>query len=516
MNSGDRKQAFKSFEVVKHSTLKICNSAGDIIGTGFFVSSEGHFVTCAHVVVDAEGLGKLIANGHVGITECYIGDPNKDDIALLQVIDHKSPLFLHLVDLPEDQTFRCFGFSNEIYKDGAPIEGKIVGLATSTDSTLLNQRVLRLVTEGDSQAIKGGQSGAAVCVYNAKRKQWQAVGILVASEGENGGIALPITNTVRQLIPIDPNILRWKIAKIITSIAAISLICCSVLWLSLLKCSDERLLGFSDRIDALLKTDLIPDLNKAIELAEKFEKECPINLDPLVSKGFVMLKKSNLEGKPNQTDLKLAKNKFLEVLNLEQPESKNHNRAIYGLGMTLSRMKDYAEAVKQLEKIKDNTYLGIKSRYQIGWIYWMDNKFTEAENYLEFIVKNTQDLGIQWNEINSNDEPFTSYRKSLKILIGITGIMWYRNKDNNFQKIYSERYKKYNEIYFYETVLPSERKLYLENLVDKIKASRTNNSESSLAFSFYTSTDDYKNMICKFYEKFDIEKPSKLRSQCKS
>ena len=157
----------QAFEVVKHATLKICNSAGDIIGTGFFVSSEGHFITCAHVVEDAGGIGNLSANGNVGIIECYKGDPNKDDIALLQIIDHKSTIFLPLVDSPEDPTFLCFGFSNETYKDGAPIEGRIVGLATSTDSTLFNQRVLRLVTEGRlSSYQRWAEWRSSVCIQH--------------------------------------------------------------------------------------------------------------------------------------------------------------------------------------------------------------------------------------------------------------------------------------------------------------------------------------------------------------
>jgi tetratricopeptide (TPR) repeat protein len=504
MNSSDRKQAFKAFEVVKHSTLKICNSAGDIIGTGFFVSSEGHFVTCAHVVADAEGLGKLIANGHVGITECYIGDANKDDIALLQVIDHKSPIFLHLVDLPEDQTFRCFGFSNEIYKDGAPIEGKIVGLATSTDSTLLNQRVLRLVTEGDSQAIKGGQSGAAVCVYNAKKKQWQAVGILVASEGSNGGIALPITNTVRQLIPIDPNILRWKIAKIITGIAAISLISCTLLWFSLRKCSDERLLSFSTSIDTLLTTDLI----KASELADKFEKECSSNAESLIAKGFVIRKKGSQSNPKNQTDLELARQKFQEVL--DNPENKNHIIAIYGLGLVFHDMDKYKYAIKELKKIEEEESIKIKVWFRIALSYSALEDFTEAENYLKRIIQNIQNQKIQWNEINSQRDDFKYYQQSLRQLMIINGTLWYKNRENSDKKKYFfDNYKKYNEIFFAETILPKNKKPELDSLVNKIFSSK-----NSDFFAVLVKTDEYKYMLCNFYETYGLEKPNKL--QCKS
>jgi tetratricopeptide (TPR) repeat protein len=507
MNSSDRKQAFKAFEVVKHSTLKICNSAGDIIGTGFFVSSEGHFVTCAHVVADAEGIGKLIANGHVGITECYIGDANKDDIALLQVIDHKSPIFLHLVDLPEEQTFRCFGFSNEIYKDGAPIEGKIVGLATSTDSTLLNQRVLRLVTEGDSQAIKGGQSGAAVCVYNANKKQWQAVGILVASEGENGGIALPITNTVRQLIPTDPNILRWKIAKMMTSIAAISLISCTVLWSSLRKCPDERILGFTTSIDTLLKTDL----SKASELADKFEKECSYNPEPLISQGFVIREKANQTRPRNQMLLEAAKHKFLDALN----QSANQI-ARYGLGITLIEMGDYQKAIDYLQKIKnDDTVdenLKIKVGFEIGYSYWKLKSYKESQFYLDNVAQIIQKQGFQWNEINSKTERFTYYQQSLNILIDISENLWYENQENKIKrKQYYDNYKKYTEIFLGETLFPDKRKLYLDNLVNSIDRSKKNDN----ILDDLRLTDEYQNMLCSFYKTYNYDRPAKLQKYCK-
>jgi hypothetical protein len=504
MNS-TRKQAFKAFEVVKHATLKICNSEGEIIGTGFFVSSEGHFITCAHVVEDAGGIGNLSANGNVGIIECYKGDPNKDDIALLQVIDHKSPIFLPLVDSPEDQTFLCFGFSNETYKDGAPIEGRIVGLATSTDSTLFNQRVLRLVTEGDSQAIKGGQSGASVCVYNAKQRQWLSVGILVASEGMNGGIALPITNAVRQLIPIDPNILRWKIAKIIIGIAAISLISYSVLWTFLRKCPDERLLSFSTSIDTLLKNDL----SKASELADRFEKECSYNLEPLVSQGFVIREKANQSRPRNQTLLEDAKRKFLDVL-----QQSDNQIARYGLGITLVEMRDCA--IKYLQKIKNDENsdenLKLKVGFYIGYSYWKLKNYKESQAYLDDVAQGIQKQGFQWNEINSKTERFTFYQQSLIILIDINENLWQENQESIIKSAqYHDGYKKYTEIFLKETLFPDDRKSYLDNLVNSIDYSKeTNNILNGLRL-----TDEYQNMLCSFYKIYNFDKPAKLQSYCK-
>ena len=44
-----------SWDLVKECTVAISSTDGNVWGTGFFISSEGHLLTCAHVVEDAGG-----------------------------------------------------------------------------------------------------------------------------------------------------------------------------------------------------------------------------------------------------------------------------------------------------------------------------------------------------------------------------------------------------------------------------------------------------------------------------
>jgi len=502
MNINDREQAF---EIVENATLKIFNDSGKIIGTGFYVSSEGHFVTCAHVVEDAGGIKHMKVDGREAIRQCYIGDPTQDDIALLQIINRKSPIFLPLTYSLQDNTFRCFGFSNETYRDGAPIEGKIVAHATSTDSTLANQRVLRLLTEGDSQAIKCGQSGSAACIYNARKKRWEVIGVLVASEGENGGIALQSKAIPRHLIPIDPKVLYWYVAKV--SLVIFTGLCVAVGAFSLLfrNCSDEKLQNFDSQITALLKADI----GKAIELANKFENSCPNDIKPLISHGFVLLEKSK-----NRSDLDLAKSKFLKVLN--QTEYKNNTMAIYGLGLTYRNMQEYEKAIDQFKKIEDDEQLKIDARYNIGYSYSQlnyDYYFKDIEKYLEDVIRNIQKTGIQWNVENSKDNKLYSYHlKSLLLLINSNEKMWYSNrKDISKSQAYIDNYLNYRTILLQEVILPEKRKDYLDQNVSQINSTQ----KQSDSFKYVAKTENYKDMLCNFYKAYNVEKSTQL-GKCKS
>ena len=96
MNSSEQEKAFKK---VENATVKICNAEGKTIGTGFYVSSDGHFVTCAHVVLDAGGLESIRVDGREAIWKRYIGDPSQDDIALLQIISPRNQVFLPLTSV---------------------------------------------------------------------------------------------------------------------------------------------------------------------------------------------------------------------------------------------------------------------------------------------------------------------------------------------------------------------------------------------------------------------------------
>jgi hypothetical protein len=88
-----------SWELVKRCTIAIAAFAappeaiassqdGRIWGTGFFISPDGHLLTCAHVVEDAGGWEQVRVNGQpVGLV--YLGRSTQDDFAILQVSDYQ-------------------------------------------------------------------------------------------------------------------------------------------------------------------------------------------------------------------------------------------------------------------------------------------------------------------------------------------------------------------------------------------------------------------------------------------
>jgi hypothetical protein len=88
--------------------------------------------------------------------------------------------------------------------------------------------------------------------------------------------------------------------------------------------------------------------------------------------------------------------------------------------------------------------------------------------------------------------------------------LWYRNRGDNDKKRYLfDNYRKYNEIFFGETILPKNKKSHLDNLVDKMFSDKNSEISASLI-----KTDEYRYMLCNFYEIHGLEKPVKL--QCNS
>jgi nitroreductase/FMN reductase [NAD(P)H] len=67
-----------SWELVKTCTVVIASSEdGRIWGTGFFISPDGHLLTCAHVVEDAGGWEQVRVNGQP-VRLVYLGDEEKE------------------------------------------------------------------------------------------------------------------------------------------------------------------------------------------------------------------------------------------------------------------------------------------------------------------------------------------------------------------------------------------------------------------------------------------------------
>jgi len=178
----------ESFEAVQQSVVRVKDADGQTWGTGFFISREGHLLTCAHVIKDAGGW-KNVRILDQPVNCLYEGDPERDDFCLLQIEDLQvTPVALGKDFDPGDE-FLSFGFSNEDFY-GAPIRGEITAFARC--GKLGDQKLIRLETFSDAQRIEGGQSGAPALVF--QRGKLRVGGIIVASEDLNGGLAISITS----------------------------------------------------------------------------------------------------------------------------------------------------------------------------------------------------------------------------------------------------------------------------------------------------------------------------------
>jgi S1-C subfamily serine protease len=85
-----------SWHLVRACTVAIATPEGYIQGTGFFISPNGHLLTCAHVVESAGGWEEVRVNGQ-GVELVYLGDRTRDDFAILQLSSYQGqgvPLLL--------------------------------------------------------------------------------------------------------------------------------------------------------------------------------------------------------------------------------------------------------------------------------------------------------------------------------------------------------------------------------------------------------------------------------------
>ncbi|MEH2076973.1 MAG: trypsin-like peptidase domain-containing protein [Nostoc sp.] len=62
-----------SWDLVRACTIAIATPEGNIQGTGFFISTQGHLLTCAHVIESAGGWEEVRVNGQ-RVELVYLGD----------------------------------------------------------------------------------------------------------------------------------------------------------------------------------------------------------------------------------------------------------------------------------------------------------------------------------------------------------------------------------------------------------------------------------------------------------
>jgi Trypsin-like peptidase domain len=323
----------ESFEAVQKSVVRVKDHQGATWGTGFFINKTGHLLTCAHVVEDAGGW-KNVRIQDLPVTCLYEGDPDRDDICLLQVEDYTPPIYAELgTDFDDRDEFLSFGFSNDDFY-GAPIRGRITAFARC--GKLGDQKLIRLETFSDAQRIEGGQSGAPVFVY--KRGKWVAVGLIAASEDLQGGLAIPSNSIQSKLAKIITTNNKKPIAVYAAAGLAIAGLVASSPWIKTLFLDPCHSPQVNQEVETIANSfrDQNPDY-KGIEIeARKLTQRCPY-------KGYYFEAKA-LEKQKNYTQaIKL----FEESLRLQKsPEAK------FGLASNYGFTDQYIKAIEVLSSLE--------------------------------------------------------------------------------------------------------------------------------------------------------------------
>ena len=180
-----------SWDLVKACTMAIATPSGEIRGTGFFISPEGHLLTCSHVVEDSGGPSKVRVNGQA-VDLVYLGDRTYDDFAILQLSSYQgssAPLSLNFQ--PMDR-FLTIGYGRLDFPQGASIDGTITDI--NQQSEFGNLSMLRLRVKANSQQVQGGYSGSPV--FDAETQK--VIGLIAAYDNTEGALALPLQTVLEK------------------------------------------------------------------------------------------------------------------------------------------------------------------------------------------------------------------------------------------------------------------------------------------------------------------------------
>ncbi|MBD2447525.1 AAA-like domain-containing protein [Nostoc sp. FACHB-152] len=180
-----------SWDLVKACTVAIATPEGNIQGTGFFISSTGHLLTCAHVVESVGGWTKVRINGR-RVELIYLGDRTSDDFAILQLPGYQgasAPISLNFQ--PMDR-FLSIGYGRLDFPLGASIDGTITDM--NSQSEFGNLPMLRLRVKANSQQVQGGYSGSPV--FDAETQR--VIGLIAAYDNTEGALALPLSTVLEK------------------------------------------------------------------------------------------------------------------------------------------------------------------------------------------------------------------------------------------------------------------------------------------------------------------------------
>ncbi|MFN6526989.1 AAA-like domain-containing protein [Nostoc sp. ChiSLP03a] len=179
-----------SWDLVRACTVAIASSEGNIQGTGFFISTQGHLLTCAHVVESAGGWEEVRVNGKA-VELVYLGNNTCDDFAILRLPGYQGASVPLAFNFQPMDRFLSIGYGRTDFPQGASIDGTITDM--NPQSEFSNLPMLRLRVKANSQQVQGGYSGSPV--FDAETQR--VIGIIAAYDNTEGALALPLV-TVRQ------------------------------------------------------------------------------------------------------------------------------------------------------------------------------------------------------------------------------------------------------------------------------------------------------------------------------
>ena len=195
--------AVVNIEIVSrsHAALDIIDSSG----SGFVLDTEGHIVTNAHVVRDAEEILVTFYDGAVAEAE-LVGYDDYSDLAVIRVPTDKATLLP--VTLGDSNALhvgqRVLAIGNPFGLQGSMTEGIISALGRSLPSAqMLDARYQRYsnpsIIQVDASVNPGNSGGPLLDTYG------RVIGINTAIRSDTGGFqgiafAVPV-NTMKRIVP---------------------------------------------------------------------------------------------------------------------------------------------------------------------------------------------------------------------------------------------------------------------------------------------------------------------------
>lgn len=184
-----------------HTNLDIVDSSG----SGFVIDSDGHILTNAHVVRDAQEIMVTFFDGYVSQAE-VVGYDDYSDLAVIQVSEANAPLFP--VEFGDSNTLRVgqrvIAIGNPFGLEGSMTVGIVSALGRSLPSAELmdpeyqpysNPSIIQV-----DAAVNPGNSGGPLL-----DSQGNVIGINTAIRTDSGifqGIAFAVpVNTIKRVVP---------------------------------------------------------------------------------------------------------------------------------------------------------------------------------------------------------------------------------------------------------------------------------------------------------------------------